>query len=88
MTAVKIVPAGYAEPVARTLVDAALADLVERYGGSGTTLETGRAQPEAITLYTKLGCDRSPTSATTATTGAVSRSAGPWPPDSAGCAAG
>ena len=60
MTAVDIVPVGYTEPVARTLVDAALADLAERYGGSGTTLETGRAQPEAIALYTKLGYDRIP----------------------------
>jgi GNAT superfamily N-acetyltransferase len=137
VTAVDIVPVGYTEAVARTLVDAALADLAERYGGSGDdtpvqprefappdgaflvasvdgrpvdccawrtrpddpdaaevkrlytapgwrgrgvasalvraveesaraagrtriVLETGRAQPEAIALYTKLGYDRIP----------------------------
>jgi GNAT superfamily N-acetyltransferase len=41
---VKIVPTGYLDPVARTLVSAALADLSARYGGEGDSTPIDPAQ--------------------------------------------
>ncbi len=44
MSEVKIVPTGYLDPVARTLVSAALADLSARYGGEGDSTPIDPAQ--------------------------------------------
>ncbi|GIH13575.1 GNAT family N-acetyltransferase [Rugosimonospora africana] len=44
MSELKIVPTGYLDPVARTLVSAAMADLSDRYGGTGDDTPVDPAQ--------------------------------------------
>jgi GNAT superfamily N-acetyltransferase len=49
----KIVPTGYLDPVARTLVSAAMADLSDRYGGTGddTPVDPAQFDPPRGTFF-------------------------------------